>query len=696
MHAVPPGGRLAALIVLAAIGLCWPSLASARSVQYAGRTIDVPRGWAVYDLSARPTTCVRFDRHALYLGSPTSRQRCPAYAIGRTESILVRPSGHVTATWNRHPETIKRALHTSSLPPAPDALAAKPVARDAVAAKPVARDAAAAKPARSRHAIAAGSVYTGLGFDVCAAPSKSQMSAWSSTRYHAIGIYVGGVNSACSQPNLTASWVSTESAAGWRLIPTYVGLQGPGGCCRQIDPAKAKAQGAAAAKDAMARSEALGIGSGNPIYFDMEGGYARTSSAISAVLNFLSAWTKTLHANGFISGVYSSGAFAVTDLASKWGTSYPEPDDLWIADWNGRKTTADPYVPSSAWPSHQRLHQYSGGTNETHGGVTLDIDGDYLDGSTAGAAVVQPALAPRVKVRPGVDGSIQLNASWPGENGIAAWQILAGTSADALASLGAPESGGAAAALTVHSQFPYYAAEALDGRGRSLGTARAAAVRPHLAIFGRSAFVPSRGAGGLPVGCYTGSDCSLSARISAGRTLVGTARPQRVAGTGGGILHFKLTSAGRSLLRSAQGHLSVHVRVSDASGVKASAGIKLIAFSAHGRTPTRSATQARTLRFMGLTDFVYRGAVGGILASCPGSTPCDVTTAIQFGSTTIATAGPQFLGANELGYLRFKATPAGRRKLAHARGNKLGVTVTLTDENSSASATGSLVLIGYR
>src|SRR5205085_12700031 len=109
----------------------------------------------------------------------------------------------------------------------------------------------------------------GLGFDVCSAPSKSQMSAWSGTRYHAIGIYVGGTNSACSQPNLTASWVSAESAAGWHLIPTYVGLQAPGACgCATIKSGQAGAEGTAAANDAVSRAQVIGIGPGNPIYFD--------------------------------------------------------------------------------------------------------------------------------------------------------------------------------------------------------------------------------------------------------------------------------------------------------------------------------------------------------------------------------------------------------------------------------------------
>ena len=49
----------------------------------------------------------------------------------------------------------------------------------------------------------------------------------------------------------------------------------------------------------------------------------------------------------------------------------------------GKRTTDDPYVPAGYWSDQQRLHQYEGGHNETYGGVTINIDGDYADGATA-------------------------------------------------------------------------------------------------------------------------------------------------------------------------------------------------------------------------------------------------------------------------------------------------------------------------
>ena len=209
------------------------------------------------------------------------------------------------------------------------------------------------------------------------------MSAWGASPYRAIGIYIGGANMGCSQPNLSANWVRAESAAGWHLIPTYVGLQAPANSCgcAAISASHAAAQGSAAASNAVAEAQLLGIGKGNPIYFDMEA----YSSGETAVLSFLSAWTSGLHAAGYLSGVYSSGASGITDLAGMYGSSYQEPNDLWIADWNDSHTVTDPYVPSGDWSSHQRIHQYSGGVNARYGGYTINIDGDYLDGATAAA-----------------------------------------------------------------------------------------------------------------------------------------------------------------------------------------------------------------------------------------------------------------------------------------------------------------------
>jgi hypothetical protein len=284
----------------------------------------------------------------------------------------------VTATWDSRPGVIERALGRRLRP----------------STAPAGATAALAPPARAKAASpAAGSIYNGLGFDACSAPSAAQMEAWGESPYRAVGVYIGGANMACAQPNLTASWVNEESAAGWHLIPTYVGLQAPSnGCgCASINPSRASGEGAAAAGDAVKRALAIGVGPGNPIYFDMEN-YSRGGGNTSGVLTFLAAWTAGLHAAGYQSGVYSNAFGGLSDLVAARGSGFTEPDDIWIADWNGQRTVASPYVPSGAWSNH-RIHQYEGGHNETHGGVTLNIDGNFLDGATATSSAAAAAAA---------------------------------------------------------------------------------------------------------------------------------------------------------------------------------------------------------------------------------------------------------------------------------------------------------------
>jgi hypothetical protein len=53
---------------------------------------DVPADWPVYDLAANPTTCVRFDRSAVYLGRPGADMACPAHLVGRADAVLVQPT----------------------------------------------------------------------------------------------------------------------------------------------------------------------------------------------------------------------------------------------------------------------------------------------------------------------------------------------------------------------------------------------------------------------------------------------------------------------------------------------------------------------------------------------------------------------------------------------------------------------------
>lgn len=361
-----PGKRLSALLLVALatmVGAAWaPAGAGARTVHYAGQTVKVPAGYEVVRVKPGSTTCTRLDRKVVYLGGPSKEQRCPAGPLlGKHRAIVVTPDGGRPTT-----QSLLRAR--------PFAAPSRPGA------------ARASKAPAAATASVGGSVFTGLGFDACSAPSTSAMAAWAASPFRGVGIYIGGENSACSQPNLSASWVSAQTTAGWHLIPTYVGLQAPTSACSscaKLTSAAATTQGTAAAEDAVNDAIAIGIGQGSPIYFDMEA-YTPTSSATAAVLAFLEAWTEKLHALGYQSGVYSSSSSGIADLAKAYGTGYASPDNIWTANWNNAENTLDPVIPSTAWPNHQRIHQFRGGHNETWGGTTINIDSDYVDGATVG------------------------------------------------------------------------------------------------------------------------------------------------------------------------------------------------------------------------------------------------------------------------------------------------------------------------
>jgi Domain of unknown function (DUF1906) len=397
-----------ALFGFAGVTLGGPTRAL-QTVRYHGVSVRVPRPWPVFDLARHPQTCVRFNRHAVYFGTPGRQERCPAHAVGRTDAILISPlratkgapvamagglglegdvssyslrtaGVEVTSTWSRSPRVVSRALGRNSLPRANGRAANS--SKSTVPGPP-----ATGSAQRGRHYVR-GSTFTGLGFDACTAPSRSQMAAWSHSPYRGIGIYIGGIDMACAQPNLTRTWIKHEIASGWHPAPLYVGLQAEGSGCGchtlSLNTAQAHSEGLAAARDAVAHAQRLGILPGNPIYYDMEG-HSTGGSNTAAVLAFFSGWTSVLHADRYISGVYGSASTTMSGLVPKYHTRYREPDDIWIADWNGQRTTRDPYVPASEWSHHQRLHQYAGGHNESYGGVTINIDNDFLSGATANA-----------------------------------------------------------------------------------------------------------------------------------------------------------------------------------------------------------------------------------------------------------------------------------------------------------------------
>jgi Domain of unknown function (DUF1906) len=258
-------------------------------------------------------------------------------------------------------------------------------------------------------------VFTGYAFDACRAPTTASLQAWQASPYRALGIYIGGVNRACNQPNLTPQWVVDTTALGWSLLPLYVGLQAP--CAGQNGLQKlsttlttAASQGRAAADDAIAKAQALGIPGGSPLWFDMEGYHLGDTACANAVRTFVSSWDDELRAAGFVPGVYGSAASTIRDVGA-----LPVPPDLgWIANWNGVESVfGDRYVSDALWANHQRIHQYKGGHKETYGGVTINVDSNIVDSAVVGG--VAPPPPPPTPVPAGqvstADGVAI--ASWP-------------------------------------------------------------------------------------------------------------------------------------------------------------------------------------------------------------------------------------------------------------------------------------------
>lgn len=198
------------------------------------------------------------------------------------------------------------------------------------------------------------------------------MRAWRRrSPYRAIGIYVGGADRACAQPNLTQSWVRTQALAGWHFIPLYAGPQAAFG-----ELHAAARQGRAAAQDAAAQMRALGFGHRTPVYYDMEAFHEKMRAK---ALRFLSAWTAELHRHGYLSGIYSSSDSGIIDLSRQFARrSYAMPNVIYDALWNGLATTKDRNLRPGQW-HHRRIHQFSGNVTQNFGGRTINIDKDFLD-----------------------------------------------------------------------------------------------------------------------------------------------------------------------------------------------------------------------------------------------------------------------------------------------------------------------------
>ncbi len=237
--------------------------------------------------------------------------------------------------------------------------------------------------------------FTGMGFDACAAPSAATMDKWMKAKenpYRAVGVYISGGLRACSQPNLTASWISHVTGTGWHVLPLTVGPQAScTGFSKRISDnpanmyAAARAQGRTEATTAVSTAGALGIAPRSTLFYDMESWHTGYDRCDASTLWFLAAWTTELHRLGYASGIYSSASTGIRlldKIASAPPANYVNPDHIWYAQWNDKADTATSYINAGHWTNHQRVHQFYGGHNATNGGVKLNIDSNWLDLTT--------------------------------------------------------------------------------------------------------------------------------------------------------------------------------------------------------------------------------------------------------------------------------------------------------------------------
>jgi hypothetical protein len=231
---------------------------------------------------------------------------------------------------------------------------------------------------------------SGYGADTCTAPNLAQMRAfWNNTPYSYWGIYIGGSDRGCAQPNLTSTWVKSVIAMGWDLLPIWVGRQNP--CTAgqasyfSLNTTTARSQGKSEALAAYNAWVKLQNTPSVPIDLDLESPASDTSACRAAAKSFVEGWVEQMHvAPAQSAGVYTSTCGGhLADFAT---IAHP-PDFVDGADWDRNPSTrALSCVSSSSWSNVQRHKQYQGGHNQTENGVTLNIDSRCAYGPIYGAA----------------------------------------------------------------------------------------------------------------------------------------------------------------------------------------------------------------------------------------------------------------------------------------------------------------------
>lgn len=401
-----------------AIGAADIQTRDARTVDYLGLRLAVPADWRVVDLDREPGACLRLDLPTLYLGHAGAQTECTGRAaVSRADTLHLEPLDgappradiptfsvdSATALPATPPRAGSNELRYALLRPGVMATVSYGAAPDAVrrvltraravpGGVPGDHGGPGARPAEPALAVGgtetrgAQEPFTGEGFDACTAPTQKSMDTWrADSPFRAVGVYIGGPARACAQPRLTAEWVRRQAEAGWHLMPIWVGPQPWHSASTGLstDPSAADGQGRAAADGAVAAAASLGLPTGTVLYNDVEH-YTDRDTWDAPVVAYLTAWTLRLHELGYRSAAYVSAGSGAKALSAHHHQA-PEamPDVLWVARWNGAAsvTDADMGLPAGTaqWAGRRRAHQFRGDHDATYGGVTINIDRNWVD-----------------------------------------------------------------------------------------------------------------------------------------------------------------------------------------------------------------------------------------------------------------------------------------------------------------------------
>ncbi|MEU8757725.1 DUF1906 domain-containing protein [Streptomyces sp. NPDC048659] len=245
-------------------------------------------------------------------------------------------------------------------------------------------------PAAAPAAAPSPRYFTGRAFDTCEAPSVDVMRAWRDSPYGAVGVYFGGRGRGCpEQRQLSAGWVASVHALGWRLLPLFVGSQAP---CVLAEAKRRYAigrtpwtQGTEEARDAVRAARALGFEPATPLYLDMEAYRLGDARCAATTVRFVRGWSREVRRLGYLPGFYSSAETGVRHLERERRAGTRDlPSAVWFARWRGAPSLdAEPVLAPAAWQPRGRIHQYAGNVAESYGGRRLLIDRSAVDAPVA-------------------------------------------------------------------------------------------------------------------------------------------------------------------------------------------------------------------------------------------------------------------------------------------------------------------------